>query len=152
MLDGAFQVAGFAYQGSGAFAYQETAPEVVSSGTTAGAGYPVDWQGKRRKLRLEEQPEKHLKAILDEVVAEYYADLTEGKTPKATKKAAAKIVRPFVEPKSKQAPTPPVEAVDWAALERNAKAVEQLVRLWNAEVDRYENDEDDDDAILMMLS
>ena len=35
-----------------------------------GAGYPVYWQGKRRKRRLEDQPNLHLKKVLDDVVNE----------------------------------------------------------------------------------
>lgn len=33
---------------------------------TGGAGYPVDWQGKRKKLTLKQQPNKHLKKLLDD--------------------------------------------------------------------------------------
>lgn len=42
---------------------------VVSIGTQApgehGAGFPVNWQGKRKKLKLVQQPNKHLKKLLD---------------------------------------------------------------------------------------
>lgn len=50
-------------------AYGSTVLMMVSIGTQApgehGAGYPVDWQGKRKKLTLKQQPNKHLKKILD---------------------------------------------------------------------------------------
>ena len=53
------------YLGYGAFVEL-----IVSIGTmapgTGGAGYPVDWQGKRKKLTLKQQPNKHLKKILDD--------------------------------------------------------------------------------------
>ena len=49
--------------------YGSTVMLVVSIGTQApgehGAGYPVDWQGKRKKLTLKQQPNKHLKKLLD---------------------------------------------------------------------------------------
>ena len=50
--------------------YGSTVMLVVSIGTQApgehGAGYPVDWQGKRKKLTLKQQPNKHLKKMLDD--------------------------------------------------------------------------------------
>ena len=49
--------------------YGSTVMLIVSIGTQApgehGAGYPVDWQGKRKKLTLKQQPNKHLKKLLD---------------------------------------------------------------------------------------
>ena len=50
--------------------YGSTVMLIVSIGTQApgehGAGYPVDWQGKRKKLTLKQQPNKHLKKLLDD--------------------------------------------------------------------------------------
>ena len=33
---------------------------------TGGSGFPVGWQGKRKKLSLVQQPNKHLKKLLDD--------------------------------------------------------------------------------------
>lgn len=142
-VSGAYQTSNFAYQGSGGFAYQDS---VGVDGLAGGAGYPVDWQVKRRKLRLEEQPEKHLRYILDQVVAEYYGEIVESDLPKPVKAEAAAVVRPFA--KNKGARTPQVESVDWKALQADVTAVNRLIRIWNDELAADE----DDELILMMVS
>lgn len=113
-----------------------------------GAGYPVDWQTKRRKRTLQEQPEKHLRHILDTVVAEYYGEIIESDLPKSVKAEAADIVRPFAE--NRGARIPKVARVDWEALQRNADAVGSIIRLWNEEVARQDVDDDDDELFMMM--
>ena len=49
--------------------YGSTVMLVVSIGTQApgehGAGFPVNWNHKRKKLTLKQQPNKHLKKLLD---------------------------------------------------------------------------------------
>tara|TARA_R110000868_G_scaffold201579_5_gene449078 strand:- start:64 stop:507 length:444 start_codon:yes stop_codon:yes gene_type:complete len=122
-------------------------PPTPTDEVAGGAGYPVNWQGKRRKLTLEEQPEKHLRHILDQVVAEYYGEIVEADVPNSVKAEAAKIVRPFVAKQAQGQRVPKVSAIDWAALQRDISAVSALVRVWSDEVAQ----EDDDDEILLML-
>jgi hypothetical protein len=66
---------------------------VVSIGTQApgehGAGYPVGWQGKRKKLTLAQQPNKHLKKLLDDVGKKVLA--THAKPKKSTKVKPIKL-------------------------------------------------------------
>lgn len=119
----------------------------AATGVAGGAGWPVDWQGKRRKLTLEEQPEKHLRHILDKVVAEYYGEIIESDLPKAVKAEAANVVRPFVARGDSGARVPKSAKVDWAALERNAKAVGELFRIWNERV----VDDDEEEFLLLMM-
>ncbi len=69
--------------------YGSTVMLVVSIGTQApgehGAGYPVDWQGKRKKLTLKQQPNKHLRKLLDSTGREVLK--TKPKKPKFKVKA-----------------------------------------------------------------
>lgn len=148
----AYQTSDFAYQGEGLFAYQDEAGDVPVVDVYPGSGRPVDWQGPRRKLKLKEQPEKHLRSILDKVVAEYYGELVSAEIPKSVKAEAADVVRPYVSKDSRGNRVPQPDKVDWQSLEANASAVAAIIGLWNQEIRRYENEDDDDDAILMMLS
>ena len=138
---GSYTVTGF----NGVFSYVDAA----NTGVAGGAGWPVDWQGKRRKLTLEEQPEKHLRHILDKVVAEYYGEIVEADVPKAVKAEAAQIVNPYVE-KSRQTRVPKVDAIDWVALQRDVDAVSALMNLWSDEIAK--ENEDDDELLLMMIN
>ena len=54
-----------------------------------GAGYPVGWQGKRKKLTLKQQPNKHLKKMLDDVGKKVLA--THAKPKKSTKVKPIKL-------------------------------------------------------------
>jgi hypothetical protein len=69
--------------------YGSTVMLVVSIGTQApgehGAGYPVGWQGKRKKLTLKQQPNKHLRKLLDSTGREVLK--TKPKKPKFKVKA-----------------------------------------------------------------
>jgi hypothetical protein len=153
MAVGAYQTTNFAYQGAGAFAYQESAPEPpIPEGLAPGSGHPVDWQVKRRKLTLKERPEAHLRSILDKVIAEYYGEIIESDAPKAVKTEAATAVRPFVQRDAKGSRLPAAEKVDWERLELDASAVAAIIRIWRDEVSKKENEDDDDDFIFMMLS
>jgi hypothetical protein len=114
-----------------------------------GSGYPVYWQGKRRKRRLEEQPNLHLKKVLDDVVAELYGELTEDDVPKAVQAKAAKLVKPFVEQKSKKLAIPPESAVDWTALERDASRVRQIIALWRKQEFDAEIEAEDEYLLLV---
>jgi hypothetical protein len=152
-MPGAYQTSNLAYQGAGQFAYQESQPEPpVPDGLFPGAGYPVDWQVKRRKLTLKERPEAHLRSILDKVVAEYYGEILDSEAPKTAKAEAATAVRPFVQRDARGSRIPAPAKVDWEKLELDASAVATLVRIWREEVSRQDADEDDDDFIFMMLS
>ena len=50
--------------------YNQIVSMLVSNGSqavgTGGSGFPVGWQGKRKKLSLVQQPNKHLKKLLDD--------------------------------------------------------------------------------------
>lgn len=110
-----------------------------------GAGYPVGiyWQGKRRKKRLIDQPNLHLKKILDDVVRELYGEISED-APADVQAKAAKLVKPFVAGKAKKLAVPPESAVDWSALERDGNRVQALVALWRKqEIEREIEDEDE---------
>lgn len=114
-----------------------------------GSGYPVYWQGKRRKRRLEEQPNLHLKKVLDDVVAELYGELTEDEVPPEVQAKAAKLVKPFVKKTDKKLAIPPEAAVDWQALEKDAARVRQLVALWRKHEVEAEIDAEDEYLLLM---
>lgn len=149
MAETAYQVTGFAYQGDGLFAYQgsgSTPPvETIPMG---GSGWPVAYhQGKRKKLTLKDQPDKHIRSILDKVVSEYYGEIVDSDVPKSVKADAARIVKPF----AKGSAAVPMEAqVDWAALNRDADAVNAILAIWNEEIANQEIDEDDDDMMMMI--
>ena len=115
-----------------------------------GSGYPVYWQGKRRKRRLEEQPNLHLKKVLDDVVNELYGELTEDDVPPAVQAKAAKLVKPFVAQKDKKLAIPPPAAVDWQALEKDAARVRQIIALWRKH--ELEVEIDAEDEYLLMMS
>jgi hypothetical protein len=117
--------------------------------TPGGSGFPVYWQGKRRKRRLEEQPNLHLKKVLDDVVAELYGELTEDDVPAAVQAKAAKLVKPFVAKKSKTLAIPPVAVVDWDALEKDAARVRQIIALWR-KLELDAEIEDEDEYLLLM--
>ena len=114
-----------------------------------GSGYPVYWQGSRRKRRLEEQPNLHLKKVLDDVVNELYSELTEDDVPPAVQAKAAKLVKPFVAQKDKKLAIPPPAAVDWAALERDATRVRQLIALWRKQEEDVEIEAEDEYLLLI---
>jgi hypothetical protein len=139
--------------GSDADVFAGTVEAAAVTGTVVvgpgGSGYPVYWQGKRRKRRLEEQPNLHLKKVLDDVVNELYGELTEDDVPPAVQAKAAKLVKPFVAQKDKKLAIPPPAAVDWAALERDATRVRQLIALWRKQEEDVEI-EAEDEYLLMM--
>lgn len=114
-----------------------------------GAGYPVYWQGRRRKRTLKEQPRKHLEQILESVVAEYYADLTESDLPASVKAKAAKLVKPYAKRPSKRQGVPTAQSVNWKALEADAENARQLMELWKQEI--MERDLQAEDDYLMMV-
>lgn len=109
-------------------------PQGINGG--GGGGGSID-RRVRRKL------DRKLNKILDDVVAEVvYKDLVT--TDKA--KAAAKVVKPFVETKAASVPEP--AAVDWDSLTRNAKAVGELLQMWRAIERQREIEADDEDWMM----
>lgn len=128
--------------------WADSSCSVPTGYTPGGSGYPVDWQGKRRKLTLKEQPEKHLRSILDSVVAEYYGEIVASALPKSVKAEAAALVKPFVEGKPQAIPKP--AAVDWLALQQDAFAVAGLIRLWNEEMNARAIEDEDEELLLMV--
>lgn len=136
---------GGAFFGGGFFGGDSPANTIPQGG----AGHParIDWQGKRRKATLADQPNEHLRQILDRVVSEYYGDIVAADLPQSVKKEAAAIVKPFAEKQARYKSVPKAAEVDWVALERNAEAVASLIRLWNEELAL----QNEDDEILMIL-
>ena len=111
-----------------------------------GAGHPVYWQGKRRKAKLEEQPNKHLRYILDKVVSEYYGEIIAADLPQAVKREAAAIVKPFVDKKTQGIPKP--EVVDWVALQRDADSIGALLQIWHEELLAKEIEKEDEQFMM----
>jgi len=112
---------------------------------SGGAGYPVYWQGKRRKAKLKERPNEHLRYILDKVVSEYYREIVASDVPLAIKREAAAVVRPFVDRKTQGIPNPGV--VDWAALQRDAGSVGTILQIWHEEI-QDEIDREDEEFMM----
>lgn len=125
--------------------------DAVESSTllTGGSGYPVDWQGKRRKPTLADRPNEHLRQILDRVVSEYYGEIVASDAPQAVKAEAGKLVKPFADKKGRYKAVPKPAEVDWVALQRDADAVSAILRIWSEEVSQ--NDIEDDDTEFFML-
>lgn len=125
---------------------------VGAGGGVGGYRCPQGWvwdprKNACRKIKLIEQPHRHLKALLDEIGAEIlYGELTQPAASEATQSKAAKLVKPFSDDKRSDVPAP--EAVDWAALERDAKRTASLVKLWLAQQTEQELQNDDDDFML----
>lgn len=146
----AFQVGPF--QNGVSFAFQQVGvtPPVAGGGGGPGGGGRIWYQGRRRKRRLEDQPLKHLEAILDSVIREYYEDILESDASKAEKAQAGRIVKPFVDAKdSKLRLTPDPEAVDWTALKADVIQARKLLELWVEAVREREINDDDDDLMLL---
>lgn len=118
-----------------------------------GSGHPsVYWQGKRKKRTLQQQPEKHLRHILDRVVAEYYGEIVDADVPASVKAEAGKLVKPYADKKGRFKSVPTVEQIDWNAVQQNADAVGAILRIWSDEIERRARDDDDDEAILLLMS
>jgi hypothetical protein len=127
-------------------AYQQVAGEVQQLRRRGGF--------RRRPLRirpltLEEQPNKHLKHILDEAVREYYGDIIASDAPTAAKAEAGRIVKPFADKSSKLALAPRADTVDWTALEADAIQSRKLLDLWLRLLEQQELSDDDDYLLLL---
>lgn len=103
-----------------------------------GAGHPASiyWGVKKHKRFT-----KNLNWLMDRVVSEYYAELTDNDVPKAIKTEAAKIVKPYADDK-KDVP----QKVNWAALQKDAEAMIRILELY-----QRERDLEDDEERWMML-
>ena len=144
------------FPGAGSIVLTGHLPTLTQTGLDTGilqggSGYPatIYWQGKRRKKRLSDQPNLQLRKLLDTVVAEYYGDLVESDVPQSVKEQAAKIVKPFVQRAAKLQAVPPVEKVNWKALQRNASQVRELLNLWKREILAREIDAEDEYLMLV---
>jgi hypothetical protein len=112
-----------------------------------GAGHPVYYQGKRKKRKLEDQPNKHLQWILDRTIAEYYSEIIEADVPKSVKQEVGEVVRPYIERKAKGIPQR--SNIDWQALQQNADAVGTILQIWNEELRANDLEEDDEEFLIM---
>lgn len=127
-------------------------PSFVGTGG-GGAAYRCPqgwvWDPKKnacRKLTLIEQPHRHLKQLLDEIGADIlYGELTQPAASAETQAKAAKLVKPFSD--DKKAAVPDAQAIDWAALERDAKRTASLVKLWLAQQHEREIMDEDDEFL-----
>lgn len=106
-------------------------------GQIGGGGGSIDYQShKPGKPRLRKQIDE----ILDSAEAAYRA-LRE--SPQA--EAAAKIVKPFTE--DKRAAVPPVQSIDWIAVERDVTRTRRLLALAARLKQQREIDEDDEEIM-----
>lgn len=130
--------------------YSLGAPAPAATVPQAGAGRPVYWQGKRKKLTLKDQPERHLDWILNNVVSELYGE-TAANSPEIANKVEA-IVRPYAQPGVAEKRT--FEAIDWMALVENAAMLERINELLD-EIDLLKHQRwlmaDDEDVLLLLL-
>jgi len=101
-----------------------------------GGGYPV-WRKKEAK-----GPSNSVDALWDLVLSEHYDDL-----PKAAKKQAAAIVKPYSSSRSK---LPKSEDIDWAALEMDLARVEKLISIFEEQRLMRAIEADDEDIFMMM--
>lgn len=117
-----------------------------------GAGWPstVYHQGRRKKRTLADQPNEHLRRILNRAVAEYYGEIVTAKGVSPEVKAeAGELVKPFVGKKARKADVPKPAQVDWQALQRDAEAVASIIQIWNEEIRRREIDDDDEELLML---
>lgn len=123
-----------------------SSPATPSASGFGGGGAGIDYQQQRRKLSLKERPHRHLKKLLDEIGAEMlYRQLTGAAASDETQARAAKLVKPFSD--DKKAEVPDAQAIDWAALERDAKRTASLVKLWLAQQHEQEILDEDDEFL-----
>lgn len=122
-------------------------PPTPTPGGGGGAGgggwYPKTHAYGRANWRKKKW-DQQVTAWVDASASEMYADLTASDMPKAVRKEAAALVRPFSE--SKGIPNPQV--VDWDALAADASAVLELLSLWRREADDRDILDDDDDILM----
>jgi len=130
--------------GSGTFGLSATGiltAELVQHLDVAGAGHPVGiWWGERKIKKG-----KKLDAILKKAMRQIIEGDAE---PELIAAKAVEIVKPFVEKKAKQkCEEAPKYKIDWAALEKDAKKVQELLSLWQQQLELLE----DEEMLLMMV-
>jgi len=112
----------------------------------AGAGHPTGiWWGETKIKKGKK---------LDDILKKAMQKMIEGEIELEPEVAAAKaveIVKPFVEKqvvKVKSAPEAPKYRIDWAAIEKDAKRVQELLALWQEQLESLE----DEEMLLMMMA
>ena len=124
-------------------------PVIANTGVGAGT---IDWQVPRRELRLEEKPLQHLDFILKNVVAEVFGELTKPQMPLKVKAKAEKIVKPYeVDGILREHHVTPI---NWEAFTHDVRRIQQLVDLWQNEVEnaRIEDNEQFNREFLLLLN
>lgn len=112
---------------------------------TGKAGYPVYYQGRRkRKRKLEDFPNRHLDFILDKVVSEIFGEIVDAQVSTEIKADAYEIVVPFI----REEPNNTFQ-VDWKALQKDFQRVNHLIYLWQEEILAREIDDEDELLLLM---
>lgn len=109
-----------------------------------GGGSPDFYKKKKKYLKLEDQPLKHLDLILDKVVSEVYGIIVT-ELPKQEKQKAIKVVRPYTESKAK---IPQVQSIDWNRFESDIRSVRVLLEIYQ----NYLNELEDEDELLLMAA
>lgn len=130
--------------GSGTFGFSATGTltaAVVPDLDVAGAGHPTGiWWGETKIKKG-----KKLDAILKKAMQQIIEGDAE---PELISAKAVEIVKPFVEKKVKRDDAPKYK-IDWPALEKDAKKVQELLSLWQ---EQMESLEDEEMLILMMAN
>lgn len=78
----------------------------------------------------------------------YYRKIIESDAPKAIKREAAAIVRPYT--KKKSAAIPKVREVDWRELALVTEILNALIRIWIEEVKAAEIESDDEEWMMAL--
>lgn len=108
--------------------------------TGAGAGHPTGiWWGETKINKG-----KKLDAILKNAMQQIIEGDAE---PELIAAKAVEIVKPFVEKKVKRDDAPKYK-IDWAALEKDAKKVQELLSLWQEQLESLE----DEEMLIMMMA
>lgn len=115
---------------------------VVEETPSAGAGHPTGiWWGERKIKKG-----KKLDAILKKAMQQIIEGDAE---PELIAAKAVEIVKPFVEKKAIQKrDDAPKYKIDWSALEKDAKKVQELLSLWQEQLESLE----DEEMLLMMMA
>ena len=123
----------------------------LPQGTGGGAGRPVgiNHQIPRRAATLKEKPLQHLDFILKNVVAEVFGELTTEVVSQEVKAQVEEIVKDYQMHGiiSEHVVTP----IDWEAFTHDIARIQQLMDLWQQEVEN-ERIEDFNRMYLLLLN
>lgn len=112
----------------------------VEEESHAGAGHPTGiWWGERKIKKGKK---------LDELLKKAMQKIIEGEMelePEVIAAKAVEIVKPFVEKVAKPVVEQEKYSIDWASLEKDAKRVQELLRLWQEQLML----QDDEDILLL---